>query len=139
MQVVYACHSCVQTYIADLTAGISVESDLQDLIRLAAAVTNKLKLRTTARAAAAAAEPWGTRANGEGSHHPGRRGSDHGHGLKEFVVLPAPASMTKLKGACGDFSAAAVLKKALRSADGAAAGTAAAAGSPEDWVLLDQS
>jgi hypothetical protein len=133
-----------------------VESDLHDLIRLAARFAHKLKLRSiraealahrpaaaakscTAAAktgnAAAAAVPPGARINGEGFFDDGCISDDSGD-PEDFVVLPAPASIVKLRSACGAFSAAAVLKKALmRPGDALVAADAA----PEDWVLLGQS
>ncbi len=53
-------------------------------------------------------------------------------GRDDFVMLPGPATVVKLKEACGSFSAAAVLKEALQAERGSEAS------SPEGWVLLGQ-
>ncbi|EIE21740.1 molybdenum cofactor-binding domain-containing protein [Coccomyxa subellipsoidea C-169] len=53
-------------------------------------------------------------------------------GRNNFVMLPGPATVVKLKEACGSFSAAAVLKEALQAERGSEAS------SPEGWVLLEQ-
>lgn len=49
----------------------------------------------------------------------------------EFVILPGPATVVKLKEACGSFTAAAVLKAAMQS-ERSSSGDA----SPDGWVFL---
>lgn len=51
-------------------------------------------------------------------------------GEKDFVMLPGPATIVKLKEACGSFSAAAVLKEAAQAERGTGSS------SSDGWVFL---
>lgn len=98
----------------------------EDLLRLAAHVVNKLKLRCGAAAdEATEQQPPQQLAAGSGST------VQDGGTKEDFVILPGPATVVKLKEACGSFNAAAILKAAMQSERGSRGDV-----SPEGWVLL---
>lgn len=103
----------------------------EDLLRLAAQVMTKLKLRREFWTDAAEPQPpprdCASKSSEADDSAPSNPQDDH------FIMMPGPATIVKLKEACGSFSAAAMLKNALSAERGKAAT------SPEGWVLLGQS
>lgn len=53
------------------------------------------------------------------------------HTTDDFIIMSGPATVGRLKSACGDFSAARIIKAHL-----AVDKAAAAAASPDGWVML---
>ncbi|BDA47143.1 Xanthine dehydrogenase/oxidase [Coccomyxa sp. Obi] len=114
------------------SAGSAETSMEEDLLRLAAHVVNKLKLRCGAAADEASDQQAPQQFAAVGSST-AQNGIKDGGTKEEFVILPGPATVVKLKEACGSFSAAAVLKAAMQSER---SGCGRGESSPDGWVLL---
>jgi len=115
----------------EMHAGAEETTVEEDLLRLAAQVMTKLKLRREFWTDAAEPQPPPRGCTSKSSD--ANEAASPNPEDDQFIMLPGPATIVKLKEACGSFSAAAMLKNALSAERGKAAA------SSEGWVLLGQS